>query len=189
MTGIRNHSYETYERDDNNKINLISKEIQIHECDLLKNLELHGEDFLAHGPIDLIEKLLYQHIDEIHTTRYLNNFDLAIKQAVKKEFAPIMREIDPETHRCGVDLNEENTIRHSEKFMTQTFIEFRKDIEKAIIACGINKEELKDIFNARQKRINDGNKAEERRKHIYKKIRPIYIQLRKQGYTNADLIV
>jgi hypothetical protein len=56
-----------------------------------------------------------------------------------------------------------------------------------MVTCGINQEEVKKMYEERTERIENGWKYVERREYIYKKIRPIYIQLRKEGYTSQDL--
>jgi hypothetical protein len=49
MTGIKNHTYEKHEYDYTKKTAVTTmQEIEIHEFNLLKNLEWHGENFIVH---------------------------------------------------------------------------------------------------------------------------------------------
>ena len=188
MTNTINHKYEKQEYDYANKT-VISKanEIKINEQDLLKNLDRHKEEFIVHWPIDLIEKLFKHHAHEINIRTYLNNFDFTIWQAVEENLAPLFKSLDPKTTTYGESMDAAEKIGHSEKHIQQTVVEFRKEVGNAMIKCGIDKEELKKMYGERKERIDNWWKYTERREYIYKKIRPIYIQLRKEGYTSFDL--
>jgi hypothetical protein len=47
-------------------------------------------------------------------------------------------------------------VGHSEKHMQQTIAEFWKEIQKAMVTCGINQEEVKKMYEERTERIENG---------------------------------
>ena len=71
--------------------------------------------------------------------------------------------------------NEKN--RHSQKHLEQTIEDFRNDVNQAIKNCWLDSNDLLKILT---------EKSWEK-EYIYEQMRPIYIELRKQGYTSYDL--
>jgi hypothetical protein len=156
------------------------KKLVIHENNLFLTLAENWQDFIKYGPIDLIEKLFKKHQEHLDFRDYLNNFDATVKQAVTGNLETIMKKIDIKKYiqkKQWEGMSEREKNRHSQKYLEQTLEDFWNEINQAIKTCWLDKNELIKIYA----------ENEEERANVYRQIRPIYIQLRKQGYISYDL--
>ena len=165
---------------------IIDEELNIQRNNLLLTLVKIWQDFVDYGPIEMVEKLFKEQWKELDFDEYLNNFDFTIQQAIERKMVPMMGNLNPKTTIFGEHMTNNEKIRHSQKYLEETIEEFRNEIHKAMKICGLDNKKIIKAYKAREKRV-DKWKYLDRRNHIYQKIRPLYIQLRKDGYTSYDL--
>ena len=157
--------------------------MEINKDNLLITLVKNGNDFIDYGPIGLVEKLFERQEDNIGFVKLLNNFDATVKQAIEKKLYPLFSKLDPDTFIFGDNMLKNGKRMHSKMYAKQTIKNFWDSIDQAIETCWIDKEELKKMYGKEVNRWEEW----EKRERIYRKIWPVYIQLRKEGYTSFDL--
>ncbi len=140
--------------------------------------------FLENTPIAELEKIFATHQKEISFTSYLGNFDQKVQEAAEEQLSPlVVGFLNPQTTIYGKFITENNQNKHSNIYKKNSIAGFRKDIQEAIKICWIDIDDIKKTYEE-----NNTTTYGNQREAIFKKIRPIYIQLRKQGYTSYDLI-
>lgn len=119
--------------------------------------------------------------------KYLDNFDFNVQQSLGVNRALLYEKAAMNDKLHKEIISEEEMKDHSEKYLNMNLKGFREEVVKEIEECGIDIEALKKEYGM-EKELKAKGMYRERREDIYKKIRPVYISLRRQGYTNQELI-
>lgn len=178
--------------------------IEINKDDLFDVIQNLDKDFFEYLPLEIIEESVNKYIDKINFCKYLNNLHINILSVrlQEKDWERMKDFYDVQNKIKYWDLIDDYyKIVWSEKKLKQTPIEFQEECDNAIIACWIEPDQLtKEYREIRRKlqsdnlkhRINEeerNDSFEDELNNYRKKLAKIYIYLRKQWYTNSDLIV